>query len=113
MVDNNNELAIKFMGTEGDADSKTINLVLKKDKNKGYLGRLTGAYGTDDRYQASGLLNIFKSNERISFIASSNNINNTGFSFNEIHDMMGGHDVSINSEGGFSLGVYPLVLIKV
>ena len=94
----------EFMGTEGDADSKTINLVLKKDKNKGYLGRLTGAYGTDDRYQASGLLNIFKSNERISFIASSNNINNTGFSFNEIHDMMGGHDVSINSEGGFSLG---------
>ena len=77
----------EFTGDDGDGETKTINITIKKDKNKGYMGRASLGYGTDERYQVNGLLNYFKDKERISFIASSNNINNAGFSFDEIYDM--------------------------
>ncbi|WP_335966523.1 outer membrane beta-barrel protein [Galbibacter sp. PAP.153] len=86
----------EFTGDDGDGETKTINLTIKKDKNKGYLGRLAAGYGTDERYQVNGLLNYFNDKERVSFIASSNNINNAGFSFDEIYDMVG------NTRGGYS-----------
>ncbi len=87
--------AQEFTGEEGDGENKTINLTIKKDKNKGYIGRMAAGYGTDDRYQVNGLLNYFNDKERISAIASSNNINNSGFSFDEIYDMVG------NTRGGY------------
>tara|TARA_R110002049_G_scaffold286063_2_gene467654 strand:+ start:5892 stop:8696 length:2805 start_codon:yes stop_codon:yes gene_type:complete len=96
----------EFTGEEGDGDSKTINLTIKEDKNKGVLGRLSGGYGTDERYQANGLLNFFDGQQRISAIASSNNINSAGFSFDEIYGMMGRTrgGISMNSDGGFAVG---------
>ena len=86
----------EFTGEDGDGENMSINLTIKKDKNKGYLGRIAAGYGTDDRYQTNGLVNYFNNKERISFIASSNNINNSGFSFDEIYDMVG------NTRGGYS-----------
>lgn len=96
----------EFTGESGDGQTKTINLTIKDDKNKGYLGRIAGGYGTDERYQGNGLLNYFNDKERISIIAGSNNINNAGFSFDEIYDMIGnsGGGISINNQGGFSVG---------
>lgn len=93
-------------GDEGDGENKTINLTIREDKNKGYLGRLAAGYGTDERYQLSGLLNYFDNKERVSVLASSNNINSSGFSFDEIFDMLGnsGGGRSFNSNGGFSVG---------
>lgn len=86
----------EFTGEEGDGETKTINLTVKEDKNKGYLGRLAAGYGTDDRYQVNGIVNYFNDKERISVLVGSNNINNAGFSFDEIYDMVG------NSRGGYS-----------
>ncbi|MEM6816812.1 MAG: outer membrane beta-barrel protein [Bacteroidota bacterium] len=97
----------EFTGEEGDGDTKTINLTIKEDKNKGYLGRVSAGYGTDERYQSNGLLNYFRDQERVSIIAGSNNINNAGFSFDEIYDMVGRNSrggITINSQGGFSIG---------
>lgn len=97
----------EFIGEEGDGENKTINLMLKEDKNKGYMGRLSGGYGTDDRYQANGLLNYFNDTQRISVLGSSNNINNPGFSFDEIYEMVGsarGGGIGFNRNGGFSIG---------
>ena len=86
----------EFSGEEGEGENKTINLTIKEDKNKGYLGRMAAGYGTDERYQLNGLLNYFSNKKRLSFIASSNNINNSGFSYDEIYDMVG------NTNGGYS-----------
>lgn len=97
----------EFVGDEGDGEAKTINLTLKEDKNKGYMGRVSGGYGTDDRYQANGLLNYFNDTKRVSLLGSSNNINNPGFSFDEIYEMVGnnrGGGFSFNSGGGFAIG---------
>tara|TARA_R100001369_G_scaffold82082_2_gene113608 strand:- start:2757 stop:5522 length:2766 start_codon:yes stop_codon:yes gene_type:complete len=86
----------EFSGEEGEGETKTINLTIKEDKNKGYMGRMAAGYGTDERYQLNGLLNYFSNKKRLSFIASSNNINNSGFSYDEIYDMVG------NTNGGYS-----------
>lgn len=97
----------EFIGEEGDGENKTINLLLKEDKKKGYMGRLSGGYGTDDRYQANGLVNYFNDTQRISVLGSSNNINNPGFSFDEIYEMVGnarGGGVGFNRNGSFSIG---------
>lgn len=97
----------EFTGEAASGDTKTINLTIKEGKNNGYLGRLSAGYGTDDRFQANGLLNYFRDKERVSIIAGSNNINNSGFSFDEIYDMVGRNSqggVSINNNGGFSIG---------
>ncbi|PTX41674.1 outer membrane receptor protein involved in Fe transport [Christiangramia gaetbulicola] len=95
----------EFTGKAGDPDNKTINIELKEDKNKGYFSRVTAGGGTDDRYELSGIGNYFKDDLRVSVLASSNNINSSGFSFDEVFDMMGGNarSVRFNSNGSFSI----------
>ncbi|MDB2606872.1 TonB-dependent receptor [Zobellia sp.] len=98
--------AEEFTGEGGDGSAKTINLTIKEDMNKGILSRLTAGYGTDDRYQANALFNYFNGDERFSLVASANNINSAGFSFDEIYDMISrtrGGGVSINRDGGFAI----------
>lgn len=95
----------EFTGKAGDPDNKTINITIKEDKNKGYFARATVGGGTDDRYEMSGIGNYFDNDLRISALASSNNINSSGFSFDEVFDMMGGRARSImrSSNGNFSI----------
>jgi hypothetical protein len=95
----------EFTGKAGNPDDKTINVTIKEDKNKGYFARATAGGGTDDRYELSGIGNYFKDDMRLSVLASSNNINSSGFSFDEVFDMMGGRarSVSFNRNGSFSI----------
>lgn len=66
---------------DGDPD-KVMNIQIKKDKNKGFFGRATGGYGTEDRYQGSFNGNFFNNNTQISVLANSNNTNTSLFNFN-------------------------------
>ncbi|TBW28026.1 outer membrane beta-barrel protein [Gramella sp. KN1008] len=95
----------EFTGKAGDPDNKTINIELKEDKNKGYFSRITAGGGTDDRYELSGIGNYFKDDMRLSVLASSNNINSSGFSFDEVFDMMGGNarSIRVGGDGSFSI----------
>lgn len=92
----------EFTGKAGNPDDKTINITIQKDKNKGYFARATVGGGTDDRYELSGIGNYFKDKMRMSVLASSNNINSSGFSFDEVFDMMGrnARSFTFNSGGG-------------
>lgn len=65
---------------DGDPD-KVMNIQIKKDKNKGFFGRVTGGYGTEDRYQGSLNGNYFNNNTQISVLANSNNTNTSLFNF--------------------------------
>lgn len=65
---------------EGDPD-KVLNIQIKKDKNKGFFGRATGGYGTNDRYQASLNGNYFNNDRQISVLGNSNNTNTSLFNF--------------------------------
>ncbi len=66
---------------DGDPD-KILNIEIKKDKNRGFFGRVTGGYGTEGRYQASFNGNYFQNNTQISVLANSNNTNTSLFNFN-------------------------------
>lgn len=81
--------AQEFTGEAGDSENKTINITIKKDKNKGYFARATIGGGTNDRYEMSGIGNVFKDNMRTTVLAGSNNINSSGFDFDDIYGMMG------------------------
>lgn len=96
----------KFTKEEGDSNNKSINIVLKEDKNKGYFGRITAGYGTKDRYELNGIANYFKNKTRVSLLGSSNNINSSGFEIDEVYGMMGrsgGGSVTV-SGSSFSIG---------
>lgn len=75
---------------ESSSDNSTINFTIDEKKNKGFFGKMLGGYGSDDRYESSLMLNFFNNKQKISVLASSNNINSTGFSMDDVFDNMGG-----------------------
>lgn len=79
-----------FTGEAGDQESKTINLTVKEDKNRGVFGRVAAGAGTNKRYEFAGLVNYFDNDRRVSALLGGNNINSPGFSFGEIQKMFGG-----------------------
>jgi hypothetical protein len=90
----------EFTGEEGDSENKTINITIDEDKNRGYFSRATLGGGTDDRYEMSGIANYFEDEARLSVLASSNNINSSGFTYDEVFDAMGRRGRSIARNGG-------------
>ncbi|MBZ9777347.1 outer membrane beta-barrel protein [Psychroflexus sp. CAK8W] len=95
----------EFTGEEGDSENKTINITIDEDKNKGYFSRATIGGGTDDRYEMSGIGNYFKDDLRLSVLASSNNINSSGFTFDEVFDAMGRRARTITRSSTGSFGI--------
>ena len=79
------------------SDDSSINFTIDEKKNKGYFGKFLAGYGSDDRYESSFLLNYFNDKQKISLLASSNNINSTGFTMDDVFDNMGG---GRNNRGG-------------
>ena len=97
----------ELSGEASGSQEKTINLTIQEDKNKGLFGKVVAGRGSDKRYESSLLLNYFKGEQKISVIASSNNINSVGFSMDEIFDNMGGgrnNSIYYNDENG-SFGI--------
>ncbi len=94
----------KFTRIDDGSRQKTINIRLKKDQRKGYLTKFVGGYGTDDRYTAGINAFSFKGDRRLSLIASSNNLNKSTFSFNDIVSTMGGFGAGGGGGGNFGGG---------
>lgn len=93
-----------FTGEEGDKESKTINLTIKEENNKGIFGRVAAGGGTDKRFEYAGLFNYFDNDRRLSVLGGGNNINSPGFSFGEIRKMFGNaRNMSMSSSGGFTI----------
>ena len=90
----------KFTKIDDGSRSKTINIKLKKDKRKGYFGKVMAGYGTEDRYESSISFNRFNGDRRISILGAANNINKQGFSFSDIVSSMGGFGSRNNTGGG-------------
>ena len=95
----------EFTGKSGDSENKTINITIKKDKNKGYFARATVGGGTNERYEMSGIGNVFKDNMRLTALAGSNNINSSGFDFDDVYGMMGRSGARAVAAGNRSGGI--------
>ena len=91
----------KFTKIDDGSRAKTINIKLKKDKRKGYFGRATAGYGTDNRFEESLTFNRFNGDKRISILGAANNVNKQGFNFSDIVTSMGGFGSRGNNGGGF------------
>lgn len=90
----------ELTGKTAKSNNATINFNIDEKKNKGLISRLTLGYGSDKRYEGSGLLSYFKNDTKISILASSNNINSQGFSNDEVFDSMGHGRNSWLMQGG-------------
>ena len=93
-------------GQAATSNNSSINLTIDEKKNKGFFGKVMAGTGSDKRYESSGLANYFKNKTKLSVLASSNNINSTGFSMDEIFDNMGGGRSSsmwVNGDGSFGI----------
>ncbi|HEX2631027.1 MAG TPA: outer membrane beta-barrel family protein, partial [Chitinophagaceae bacterium] len=80
----------KFTKIDDGSRSKTINIKLKKDRNKGYFAKAQVGYGSNERYETNITFNKFKGDQRFSLIFNSNNVNKQGFSFSDVISSMGG-----------------------
>lgn len=80
----------KFTKIDDGSRSKTLNIKLKKDRNKGYFGRALVGVGTEGRYEGNLSVNKFTGSQRISLLFNTNNINKQGFSFSDVISAMGG-----------------------
>lgn len=79
-----------FSGIDDGQKTKTINLETK-DKNKQMsFGKVMGGYGTDNRYEGKANFNTFKNKNQFSLIGMANNVNQSGFSFSDYFEFMGG-----------------------
>ncbi|MFN3753462.1 outer membrane beta-barrel protein [Flavobacterium sp.] len=96
----------EISGEASGTQEKTINLTIQEDKNKGLFGKIVAGHGSDKRYESSLLLNYFKGEQKVSVLASSNNINSIGFSMDEVFDNMGGgrnSSIYYNDDGSFGI----------
>ncbi len=83
---------------------KIINLKLKGPLKKSVFGKIYAGAGTEDRYSAGGLINMFRDTLQISLLSFGNNLNNTGFSFDDLYRLGGLNrgGIASLSRGGFS-----------
>lgn len=80
----------KFSGFDDGERIKAINIVTKNGVSTSTFGKVYGGYGTDNRYSVGAAANIFNSNQRWTVLASRNNVNNHGFTLNDIASSMTG-----------------------
>lgn len=69
----------RLSGFDDGERIKTINIITKPNSRKGQFGRVSGGYGTDDRYLVGASVNAFNNDQRITFTGLSNNINITDY----------------------------------
>lgn len=79
----------QFTGIEDGETSKTINIITKPDRRAGQFGKIYGGYGTDERYQAGGNINVFNGEQRWSVIGQANNINQQNFATEDLLGVVG------------------------
>ncbi len=79
---------------------KTINIVTRKDRNKGEFGKVYAGTGEDGRYIAGANINSFKGTRKMSLIGLSNNINQQNFSTDDLLGVTGSSSGGGGGGGG-------------
>lgn len=63
---------------------KVINITLKKGVKKGWFGKMYAGSGSDNRYEAGGIANIYRDTLQVSLLAYANNLNKPGFGYTDL-----------------------------
>lgn len=78
VLDRLSEMA-KMTGFDDGDEETVINLTVKKGMKQGWFGNAFAGYGSDDRYEANGMVNRFYDNDQFTVMGGINNTNNMGF----------------------------------
>jgi len=89
----------RFSGFDDGNTTKTINIVTKVEFRNGTFGRVVAGAGPE-RYKASGNVNKFKGDERMSVLAQSNNVNEQNFGTEDLLGVVGNSNQGGGGRGG-------------
>jgi hypothetical protein len=98
VIDDKTEKA-KNTGIEDGQREKVINLKLKDDKKQGWFGNTSVLGDGSDRYLTQASINRFNDKKQFSLIFLSNNINESGFSIEDLNSFSGGNAFNFFSSG--------------
>ena len=70
----------RLTGVDDGEEEAVLDLVVKPEMKRGWLGNFIGGYGNKTRYEAGAMASSFKEKSSVTVIASANNTNNKGFS---------------------------------
>ncbi len=87
----------KFTGFDDGNRVKTINIVTKKDKRKGFFGKAVAGAGSNGTYDNSLNIHRFNGTQQISLLGQANDVNKQNFS---IQDILGGGNNGGRGGGG-------------
>ncbi|NLO18326.1 MAG: outer membrane beta-barrel protein [Ignavibacteria bacterium] len=79
----------EFTGFDDGESQKTMNIITKQDAKLGSFGKVSVGGGSQERYSASGNVNLFNQKRRFSVLAMSNNVNQQNFSMQDIMGISG------------------------
>ena len=96
----------RFSGFDDGNTTKTINIVTKVEFRNGTFGRVVAGAGPE-RYRASGNVNIFKGDQRLSVLAQSNNVNEQNFGTEDLLGVVGSSNQGGGGRGGRGGGGNP------
>jgi len=65
----------RFTGAGNARKKKQLNIIIKNQYKKGFVGSVTGGYGTEGTFAAKGNLNRFRDQQRLSLLGSGDNVN--------------------------------------
>jgi hypothetical protein len=105
VVDRRSDQA-QFTGIEDDDTEKIINLVTRPGMSNGAFGRAQAGYGTDNRYDANGLLAYFNGGTQLAALLTANNTNNLNFTdfMGDVMGSMGGGGMRMGGGSGGGSG---------
>lgn len=75
VLDQKSDMAL-LTGFDDGEEQTVINLVVKPGMREGIMGSVSGGYGSEDRYEGNGFLNVARDDNRLSVLGNFNNNNN-------------------------------------
>jgi hypothetical protein len=95
----------KNTGIDDGQRDKVLNLTLKADKKKGWFGNASAAGGNTDRFLGQFNINRFDNKKQISALLLSNNVNESGFTMEDLNNFTGGNVFDTFSSGGGGISI--------
>ena len=92
----------ELTGFDDGNSHKTINIKTKKGVETSSFGKAYAGYGTDERYKAYGMLNMFNNDFRWSLFTQWNNINEQNFSMIDLLSATGTASSSAPAQSPYS-----------
>jgi hypothetical protein len=80
----------EFTGFDDGNSSKVLNIVTRVDRRRGENGTVTIGSDFQDKYLATGRLNLFRGDKKMTILGGANNINQQNFSTQDFLGAMGG-----------------------